>query len=200
MSWQSILKSYDLDDFIVVKEKKKKVTEKKKKTKETKKLPNGDVAEVDYVPEFENVVDALEDWKTKVEEVSIDDLRITGRGAKQNLSIQNLFEVIDEHVTQKVKRDGVGDYGPGVKDIIEDIKKAVESKNLLDGKNLQNLSDYTANLKKVGRPKSKVNPQNILFTVPDTVGKDGATSWKKVYGHYRTPEYIKHRESDGHRH
>tara|TARA_Y100000401_G_C8325341_1_gene227843 strand:- start:419 stop:1795 length:1377 start_codon:yes stop_codon:yes gene_type:complete len=197
MSWQSILKSYDLDDFIIVKEKKKKVTEKKKKTKDTIKLPNGDEAEVDYVSEFENVVDALEDWKQKVEDVSIDDLRMTGRGAKQNLSVQNLFEVIDEHVTQKAKRDGVGDYGPGVKDIIEEIKKAVESKNLLDEKNLQNLSDYTANLKKVGRPKSKVNPQNIVFTVPDTVGKDGATSWKKVYGHYRTPEYIKHRKAKG---
>ena len=142
MSWQSILKSYDLDDFIIVKEKKKKVTEKKKKTKDTIKLPNGDEAEVDYVSEFENVVDALEDWKQKVEDVSIDDLRMTGRGAKQNLSVQNLFEVIDEHVTQKAKRDGVGDYGPGVKDIIEEIKKAVESKNLLDEKNLQNFCKY----------------------------------------------------------
>ena len=186
-----------MQTLLIFKEKKKKVTEKKKKTKGTTKLPNGDEAEVDYVSGFENVIDALENWKIKLENVSISSLGITGRGAKQNLSVQNLFEVIDEHVTGRAKRKGAGDYGPGVKDIIEDVKKAIKSKDLLDEGNLQSLETYTTLLRKIGRSKSKVNPQNIVFTVPDEVGKDGATSWKKVYGHYRTPEYIKHRKAIG---
>ena len=132
MSWQNILKSYELEEFIVKKEKKKKISEKKKKTKETKKLPNGDEAEVDYDIEFENVVDALEDFKERIEKITVGDLGMTGRGAKGNLSIQNLWEVIDEHVTTKTKRDGVPNYGPGVKKVIADVKKAIDSKELLD--------------------------------------------------------------------
>ena len=198
MSWQSILKSYELEEFIIKDEKKKKkVTEKKKKTKETIKLPNGDEAEVDFVPEFDNVIDALEHWKDKCESVTVDNIGMTGHGASGRLSIRTLFEVLDKHVTAEVKRPPRKDYGPGIKPILDKLIKIIKDKDLLEQKNLEAIETYTEGLKRVGRPKSKTNPRNIPFTVPDVIGKEGAESWKTVYGHYRTPEYVKHRKAQG---
>ena len=61
MNWQSILKSYDLNEFIIQKDdkkgKRKKISKPKKKEKKTTKLPNGDSVEIDYVDDFENVID-----------------------------------------------------------------------------------------------------------------------------------------------
>ena len=56
MTWQQILKSYDLEDFIIVKEKKKKKAkgEKKEKGPEKQKVGDGDAAEIDYTPKFKN--------------------------------------------------------------------------------------------------------------------------------------------------
>jgi hypothetical protein len=192
MTWQQILKSYDLEDFIIVKEKKKKKAkgEKKEKGPEKQKVGDGDTAEIDYTPKFKNVVEGLEQWRDALESESNANLRLTGQKGSQNL-----FEYIERHVKSEVKREGAKNYGKGVHRTINKIISAVSEAKLLDMEDLTDIKKYIKTLERI-EETDKLNPRNIPFTVPESVGKDGAESWKTVYGHYRTPEYIKHRKAN----
>ena len=196
MNWQSILKSYDLNEFIIQKDdkkgKRKKISKPKKKEKKTTKLPNGDSVEIDYVDDFENVIDELANWIDKCKQVSNEDLGVTGQKGSSNL-----FDFLKKHVTDEVKRPGVGDFGDGVWELIKDLVDIVKQKDLHDEKVIDDMDLFIEALERMGGKNSKTNPQNIPFTVPSVVGKDGATEWVKVHGHYRTPLYIKHRKAIG---
>jgi len=182
MTWQTILKAP------IYKAPKK---EEKKKGPKRVDLGDGDTGEIEYSPAFKNVIESLSNWVTKCKSVSKTDVGTTGqKGAT------NLFDFIDKHVRAEVKRSGVKNYGKGVYQMVEELVKIVGDEELVDKDELKDIELYVKGLERV-KNTTKLNPRNIIFTVPATVGKDGAESWEKVYGHYRTPNYIKHRKATG---
>jgi len=189
MSWTEILKSKD-------KKKRKPTKEIKEKGPRNQRVGDGDTAQITHSPKFVKIVKELSEWKKACENVNLDTLKVTGANANQRGNNTTLFDYVDKHVTDGVKRDGAKNYGKGVYKTIKKIVDIVDSEQLVDSDDLKQIKKYIRALERV-EETDKLNPRNIVFTVPDTVGKDGAESWKTVHGHYRTPEYVKHRKADG---
>ena len=189
MSWANILKAKD-------KKEKKPTKELKEKGPKNQKVGDGDTAQITHSPKFVKIVNELKNWVSACESVDIGTLKTTGRGANQRGNNTSLFDYIEKHVTGDVRREGYKNYGKGVQGTIKKIVDIVDSEQLVDSDDLKTIKRYIKTLERIEKT-DKLNPRNILFTVPDAVGKDGAESWKTVYGHYRTPEYVKHRKAKG---
>jgi len=184
MAWQQLLKSYELDEFIIKTEKKKKAP--------VKDNLDGDSVLVYNRKDLERVINNLKGWLKSTKGLTLADIGITGQKKR------TLYEHIDYHVLQEVKRKGKKTtYGPGVQKYIKLIIKIIAEGKAIQQGELKRVDLYIKALQDVENTPG-TNPKNIPFTVPIKLDKNNKpTKWGTVRGHYRTPEYVKYRKSKG---
>ena len=94
MNWQQILKGYNLEDFIIQKEKGKPIKEKTAKEIEVKLVP-GIIATVVITAEMDRIIKEIEDWYAECNSLTKDDIGIKGDKGTPKL-IDHLLSHWDE--------------------------------------------------------------------------------------------------------
>ena len=110
---------------------------------------------------------------------------------------------LENHVTSTHARKGKGERSL-FKDNLSNFKKIIgggESPEVITEEQIEEMRLFKEDLLELW--EGDKNPRNIWFTIPSGVkkvkGKGGKEKWAmsgetKVYGHYRTPDYVKYRE------
>ena len=154
-------------------------------------------------------------WQNKCRSLSLKRIGVTGgegytdKNKPPNKQFEkNLLGHLENHVTASHSRKDEGKRGMGYS--LDKIREILGTKG--DGKLIteEDVEDIKAFLDKILRMwdgKSKdgksLNPRDIVFTVPTGLKKiktkGGKTKWTKtgeteVYGHYRTPDYVRYRK------
>jgi hypothetical protein len=187
MTWQTVLKTYQLDEFIVKAGTPKK---KAKKGEEQVKVGNSTVNVISSASLVDVIAD-LEDWHTTCKGLSLADIGVTGRG-NQGSGKSTLLEHVMHHVHASVQRPGQG-ARTGAMDTINDIMKIARSEHAFEKEEFRKVDEFIQDLKDV-EGDDETNPRNIPFEVPAVLTRTGIESKKTVHGHYRTPEYVKFRK------
>ena len=188
MSWQTVLKRYELEEFIIKAPKKK-----SKKGEKTEKVGNDDITIITPASLDKVMVD-FDTWFTTCKAAQGEEIGVTGRGNQGKGKI-SLLEHVMFHVDGSVQRPGQGSRHGAMK-TLKEIKRIIEDPHPYTKQELKRVNEFIDDLEEI-EDTEDTNPRNIPFQVPDKVGAKGAISWKEVRGHYRTPEYIKHRQAKG---
>ena len=186
MTWQQILKTYDLDEFIIkapAKKAKKAAGEEKVGKDTVKVISSGSLAKV---------TKDIQAWESKCRGLSGAAIGVTGRGAEGNGKLSLLDHVLN-HVDESVQRTGAG-AKDGSMDIVIKILEIANADHAFKESELRLVDNFIQDLKDV-EDDPETNPRNIPFEVPEVVTRDGAESWHTVRGHYRTPEYVEYRKN-----
>ena len=186
MAWQSVLKTYQLDEFIV------KAGTPKKKAKKGEEQVNVGNSTVNVISSASlvKVIADLENWYSTCKGLSLADIGVTGRG-NQGSGKNTLLEHVMHHVHTSVQRPGQGSR-TGAMEVIEDIMEVARSKHAFEKEEFRKVDEFIQDLKDV-EGDDETNPRNIPFEVPAVLTRTGIESKKTVHGHYRTPEYVKYR-------
>ena len=136
-------------------------------------------------------------WKSDCG-ISLADIGVTGRGHKKDGSAgsDTLLEHVQEHVTARVARPNqpARDRGKAIVELLDSV--ILDEQSLIDEDDEQDILDLINDLEKMEGTDD--DPRNIYFTQPQDVGKvKGKMSdigEEVVYGHYRTPIYVRSRE------
>ena len=186
MAWQQILKTYELDEFII------KAPAKKAKKAAGEENIGGDSVKVISSGSLAKVTKDIKAWETKCRGLTGAAIGVTGRGAEGNGKLSLLDHVLN-HVDESVQRTGSG-AKDGSMDIVLKILEIADADHAFKDKELRLVDKFIQDLKDV-EEDPETNPRNIPFEVPEVVTRDGAESWHTVYGHYRTPEYVDYRKN-----
>ena len=136
-------------------------------------------------------------WKRDCS-ISLGDIGITGRGHKKDGSAgsDTLLQHVEEHVTARVARPNqpARDKGKAIVELLDSV--ILDEQSLVEEDDEEDILDLIADLEKMAGTDD--DPRNIPFTQPLDVGKvKGKMSdigEGTVYGHYRTPIYVKSRK------
>jgi len=186
MTWQQILKTYDLDDFII------KAPAKKAKKAAGEETVGKDTVKVISSGSLAKVTKDIQAWESKCRGLSGASIGVTGRGAEGNGKLSLLDHVLN-HVDESVQRTGAG-AKDGSMDIVIKILEIANADHAFKESELRLVDNFIQDLKDV-EDDPETNPRNIPFEVPEVVTRDGAESWHTVRGHYRTPEYVEYRKN-----
>ena len=186
MGWQQILKTYDLDDFII------KAPAKKAKKAAGEENIDGDTVKVISSGSLAKVTKDIKAWESKCRGLSGAAIGVTGRGAEGN-GRNTLLQHVLAHVDESVQRTGAGPKD-GAMDIVAKILEIAEADHAFKENELKLVDNFIRDLKDV-EDDPDTNPRNIPFEVPEVVTRDGAESWNTVRGHYRTPAYVDYRKN-----
>ena len=180
MAWQDILKSYELDEFIIIKNKRKKKGSKKEKgSDEFKvKVPGGELT-VTQTARIKKLQKDFKTWWSTCEGQTLDDIGIVG--AKGN---NNLLEFVLDHVDKGVQRPKQ-EPKKGAMKITKKIMSIVEKEEVYSLQQLKTVQTFIDMLEAV-KENSRSNPKNIIFTE-----QHSKTKKVPVRGHYRTAWYEK---------
>ena len=150
MTWQSILQSYQLDDFIVKAGTPKK---KAKKGEEQVKVGNSTVNIISSTSLIK-VISDLEDWYSKCNALSLADIGVTGRG-NQGQGKNTLLEHVLYHVDSSVQRPGQGER-IGAMEVINDIMEIARKEHAYEKEEFRNVDEFI---------KLQTNPASICSSV-----------------------------------
>ena len=177
MGWQDILKSYDLDEFIIIKNKNKKGSKKEKGSDEFKvKVPGGEIT-VTRTARIKQLKEDFKTWMNTCSGLSLESIGIVAEKGRKNL-----FEFVLSHVEQSVQRPKQ-EPKDGAMEVVKDILKIVEKDDIYSIQELQTVQDFIELLEEV-KKNSRTNPKNIIFTEQRTKKEK-----VPVRGHYRTKWY-----------
>ena len=177
MGWQDILKSYDLDEFIIIKN--KKGSKKEKGADEFKvNIPGGEIT-VTRTARIKQLKEDFKNWETTCSNLSMDDIGIVAEKGRKNL-----LEFVLSHVEQSVQRPKQ-EPKDGAMDILKDVSEVIKKDDIYTNVELQSVQDFIELLEEV-KENSRTNPKNIIFT--EQISR---TRKRPVRGHYRTPWYEK---------
>ena len=177
MGWQDILKSYDLDEFII--KKNKKGSKKKKGEKDfTVDVPGGKLT-VTQTARIGQLQADMKKWYETCNNTKLDDIGIVGE--KGNTS---LLAFILDHVDERVQRPKQ-EKKTGAMDAVKDIMEIINEQDIYTKQDLLTVKNFIETLEDI-QSDSRANPKNILFT--EQHSRDKVVT---VRGHYRTPWYEK---------
>ena len=144
--------------------------------------------------EVERVQKAYLNWKQECG-ISLSDIGITGRGSSDGKGNDSLFEHVRDHVIPRVQRDGAS-AKDGAKQTIARLESAIlHEDSLLDEDDEDTIQEFRKDI--LAMSGGDEDPRNIPFTQPTNIitrgGKKQDSGDEKVFGHYRTPIYVKSR-------
>ena len=171
MGWQDILKSYDLEEFIV----KSKGSKKKKGEKDVKVNIPGGTLTVTQTAMITKLQNDMKRWYETCSSLKMEDIGIVGE--KGNTS---LLDFIMDHVDQRVQRPKQ-ESKVGAMDTIKDIMEIVREDDIYTKEDLKTVQEFIDTLEEIEKD-SRSNPKNIIFTE-----QHSRTKTVTVRGHYRTP-------------
>jgi hypothetical protein len=176
MSWQNILKSYNLDEFIITKDDKRKPI-KEKAAKETEvQLAPGISGVIVITSEMDKIIKEIEDWYRTCNSMTLGDIGI--KGEKKSTLLDHVLFHWDESVKRPEQEEK-----QGAKESIKNVMKIIREEEGFTKQDLKNVENYIKDLKAI-EEYSRSNPKNILFTEQITPEKK-----RVVRGHYRTKWY-----------
>ena len=181
MAWQQVLKSYALEDFIL------KSTKKAKKGSAEETLDSGDKVTVITTSSLNQIKKKITEWHNTCKNKTMDSIGVTGKHGSRTL-----LEHITRHIDNAYQRAGQPDR-QGAMDIIDAVMEMIGDVHAFKTRELLAIEDFIEDLEEIEKDE-KTNPRNIPFTVPKSLTADGVDEWETVYGHYRTPNYVKYRE------
>ena len=174
MTWQKILKGYDLDAFIKAP---KRATKKAKKEKVVR-VGSATVTVV-TTASLSKLLDDIKAWHTKCQSLKLEAIGITGQ--KGNTS---LLEHCMDHVETRVQRPKQP-ARHGAMETLDEIMKIVKEEDAYTHEDLKRVKDFIEDLEDIEGPtKSSENPRNIPFTEVRDPQNPEKKTW--VRGHYRT--------------
>ena len=135
-------------------------------------------------------------WKSDCN-ISSGDIGLTGRGHKKDGSAgsDTLLQHVEEHVTARVARPNqpARDRGKAIVELLDSV--ILDEQSLIEEDDEEDILDLIDDLEKMKGTDD--DPRNIPFTQPLDVapvkGKMSDIGEGVVYGHYRTPIYVKSR-------
>lgn len=186
MSWENILRSYELDDFIIKAKPKrgpKKPTPKKTEKAAEEKVVDLGVATVTVVTtqSLKKLIKDIEDWWSKCNSLKLEAIGV--KGAKKD----SLLEHCMFHVDTSVQRFGQP-RRHGAMHTLKDIMKIVREEDAYTHKDLETVEDFIDDLERIER-RWDTNPRNIPFS--ELHDPTDPTDITTVRGHYRTAWYEK---------
>ena len=175
MGWQDILKSYDLDEFIIRKDKKD--SKKKKGEKDfTVDVPGGKLT-VTQTARISQLQETMKTWYQTCNNLKLDDIGIVAEKGKTSL-----LDLILNHVDSGVQRPKQEEK-VGAMDAIKDVMDIINDQDIYTKDDWQNVKNFIEVLEDI-QNDSRANPKNILFTE-----QHSRTKKVTVRGHYRTKWY-----------
>ena len=137
-------------------------------------------------------------WKNECRGLTLADIGVTGRGHKKDGSAgsDTLLQHVEDHVTARVVRPNrtPRDKGKAIVELLDSV--ILDEQSLIDEDDEQDILDLINDLEKMEGTDD--DPRNIFFTQPLDVGKVKGKmadiGEEVVYGHYRTPIYVRSRE------
>ena len=186
MSWKAILKSYELEEFIVKagpKRKPKKPAPKKAEKAAKETVVDLGMATVTVVTtaSMAKLIKDIEDWHTKCNSLKLESIGIKGK-KKASLLEHCMF-----HVDKSVQRPRQP-RRHGAMGTLKDIMKIVREVDAYSHKDLETVDDFVEDLEEI-EGTWDTNPRNIVFTERhDPTDPEDKTI---VHGHYRTEWYSK---------
>ena len=176
MTWQNILKSYNLDEFIITKDDKRKPI-KEKAAKETEvQLAPGISGVIVITAKMDKIIKEIEDWYRTCNSMTLGDIGI--KGEKKSTLLDHVLFHWDESVKRPEQEEK-----QGAKESIKNVMKIIREEEGFTKQDLKNVENYIKDLKAI-EEYSRSNPKNILFTEQITPEKK-----RVVRGHYRTKWY-----------
>ena len=160
---------------------------KRKKVKKDKvkyKLGDG-ISEVSFKGD-----DALTAWKEWVEKAQ----SISGEAMGVQLFTGSLYEMLAQHgIVGRIMGNSGPKETPGLGKELEELDALFKEPDFSEQQmtSLQNVIDI---IFRHGKEQGDLNPRNIRFDGIDKIKRAQGTATKKpVYGHYRTPKYVRYR-------
>lgn len=161
---------------------------KRKSSKKSRITIERDGNEVDQVFDYGKFKTMFEKWKSDCDK--------SGEEIRMKTNSNTLLDVVASHgKTHRPQTKNKQSIGAG--DIVKQLQKLISNAEELETADVTFIEKAIEQLKEV---EKKNNPRNILFTIPifgrvnrKTLEFDDSTDVEKVYGHYRTPDYIKFR-------
>ena len=149
--------------------------------------------------EVKSIQKAYIAWKRKCEGLSLSDIGVTGRGHSKEggKGSSNLFEHLEFHVQPEKQRPGQEGRDGVWQNSLQGINELIQDEDsIIDEKENDNLLVFVRRLNSMSGGDS--DPRNIRFDNPTDIEKKGGkwvvVSNEEVYGHYRTPDYIRKRK------
>lgn len=138
-------------------------------------------------------------WKNECQGLTLADIGVTGRGHKKDGSAgsDSLLLHIQEHISARVVRPNKS-ARRGADRVVKLLDSLIlDEESLLEEEDEKDILRLIAGLEKMSGSMDN-DPRNIPFTQPLDVGKVKGKmadiGEETVYGHYRTPIYVKSRE------
>jgi hypothetical protein len=186
MTWQYTLKKHQP----ILKAK----PTKKAKKGAAKVTEGGDSLMVISTASLNKVTSDLLNWETTCKGLSGDAIGVTGKGWSGHGNQLSLYDHVIAHVDSSInllQRPGQGEK-VGAMDTINKVMELTKENKAFKEKELRLVDNLIEDLEAVeGSPKT--NPQNIPFNVPEEWTETELEKKKEVFGHYRTPNYVKFR-------
>ena len=135
-------------------------------------------------------------WKTKCEQLSLADIGITGKGHRDGAGSKNLLQHVQDHVSSRVVRPNqtARRGGDRVVKLLDSL--ILDEQSILEEDDEKDILRLIKSLEDMS--EGDEDPRNIPFTQPQDVapvkGKMSDIGEETVYGHYRTPIYVRSRE------
>jgi len=163
------------------------VVKRKKSVKKDKvkyKLGDG-ISEVSYKGD-----DALTSWDEWVEKAK----GISGEAMGVQLFNGSLYEMIAQHgITGRIMGNSGPKETPGLGKELKELDTLFKKPDFSTNE-LQSLEKVINIVRQYGKKEGDLNPRNIRFDGIDKINRAERSATKKtVYGHYRTPMYVKFR-------
>jgi len=162
-----------------------------KKTKSTKKSRitiERDGNEVEQVFDQAKFKKSFDKWK--------DDCAASGEDLRMKTNTNSLLDMVANH--GKTHRPQTKDKNAiGASEVVKKLSEILDNEEGIEEPD-QKFIDVA--IKQLEEIEKKNNPRNILFTIPiasrvnrKTLEYDEDTDVVQIYGHYRTPDYVKFR-------
>tara|TARA_R110002020_G_scaffold10112_7_gene39235 strand:- start:812 stop:2107 length:1296 start_codon:yes stop_codon:yes gene_type:complete len=142
-------------------------------------------------------------WKAACKSLSLGAIGVVGKKANNSVGtppnkeyFDTLLEHLENHVTSVASR--TDQEKPLFKEQLANFERILtEDDDLIEDKEVKEIIDFTQDISSFY--EGKTNPKNIPFKVPTGVsaseeGGFEADGWTKVYGHYRTPQYVEYQK------
>tara|TARA_R100000152_G_C6781993_1_gene217893 strand:- start:7853 stop:9010 length:1158 start_codon:yes stop_codon:yes gene_type:complete len=162
-----------------------------KKTKSTKKSRitiERDGNEVEQVFDQAKFKKSFDKWK--------DDCAASGEDLRMKTNTNSLLDMVANH--GKTHRPQTKDKNAiGASEVVKKLSEILDNEEGIEEPDQKFIDDAIKQLEEIEKEN---NPRNILFTIPivsrvnrKTLEYDEDTDVVQIYGHYRTPDYVKFR-------
>lgn len=137
-------------------------------------------------------------WKNDCGGLKLSDIGITGKGHKKDGSsgTESLLDFVEAHVSPQVQRPNAGPKR-GVQNFIRTLDSIIlDEETIIETDDEELILGFIEQLEEMSG--TDTDPRNIKFTDPEDIGevkgKKKEIGGVSVYGHYRTPMYVRARK------